>query len=93
VLFECSVVDVTPLRIPRVYRVKTTCSDYEVEIELHAEVVNIPKKESKITLEITNSKDECMKHYFCAHGYVVLKYTTRRYIQSSYFTTWIPRSN
>ncbi len=70
-LFECSVVDVTPLRIPRVYRVKTTCSDYEVEIELHAEVVNIPRKESKITLEITNSKDECMKHYFCAHGYVV----------------------
>lgn len=69
--YDCLVSDITPLRIPKVYRVRATCSEIEVEIEFHEEVVKTPQKNSSIKLEITNSKERCLAHYFCGHGYVV----------------------
>ncbi|MEM0224802.1 MAG: DNA-directed RNA polymerase subunit G [Desulfurococcaceae archaeon] len=70
-MFECNVSEITPLRIPRVYRVKSICSDVDFEIELHEEVIEAPKVNSKVIFEITSSRDNCLKHNFCAHGYVV----------------------
>jgi hypothetical protein len=70
-IFECTVSDITPLRIPKVYRVRSTCSDLEFEIELHEDVIEAPRVNSKITIEITSNREDCLKHKFCAQGYVV----------------------
>ncbi|MCC6041852.1 MAG: DNA-directed RNA polymerase subunit G [Desulfurococcaceae archaeon] len=70
-IYECKVTDMVPLRMPKVYRVKTVCEDKELEIELHEEIVEAPKIGMKITVTITNNKEECLSNYFCAYGYVV----------------------
>lgn len=70
-IFECRVSDITPLRVPKVHRVKSTCGEVEIEVELHEDAVKVPSRDSRITVEITSSKEECLKHYFCGHGYVV----------------------
>lgn len=69
----CRVEEITPLRVPRVYRVRGVCEGEvgEVEIELHEDVVSTPSKGDLMTVSITNSKETCLSHYFCAHGYVV----------------------
>lgn len=69
--FECNISDITPLKVPRVYRVKGICSDVELEIEFHEDIIEGPRKGSKMIVEVTTTKEECLKHYFCAHGYVV----------------------
>lgn len=68
---ECIVSDITPLKVPKVYRVKNTCGEVELEIELHEDVVEAPRKYSKAIYEVTSNKEECLAHYFCAHGFVV----------------------
>ncbi len=70
-VLECRVSDIMAIKVPKVYRLKGTCNDVEVEVEFHEDVVEAPKKDSKFVVEITSSKDECLKHYFCAQGYVV----------------------
>jgi DNA-directed RNA polymerase subunit G len=70
-IYECEVTDIAPLRMPKVYRVKTVCGDKELELELHEEIVEAPKIGTKIAVTITNNKEECLNNYFCAHGYVV----------------------
>ncbi|MEM0325830.1 MAG: DNA-directed RNA polymerase subunit G [Desulfurococcaceae archaeon] len=68
---ECAINDVVPLRIPKVYRVKSVCGDLDLEIELHEDVVEIPQKGSKLIISLSTSKDECLNYYYCAHGYVI----------------------
>lgn len=70
-MLECTINEVAPLRVPKVFRVKGNCGEIDVEAELHEEVVEIPQKGSKMLIEITTSKEKCLEHYFCAHGYVV----------------------
>lgn len=69
--YECRVFDITPLRIPKVYRVKATCSDVEIEVELHEDVVEAPQVGKDIIVELTSEKEKCLNHYFCGHGYVI----------------------
>lgn len=69
--YECEVADIVQLRVPKVYRVKGICKDIEIEIEFHEEVVEAPKKNTKIIVEITEDREKCLNHYFCGHGYVV----------------------
>ncbi|MEM4717483.1 MAG: DNA-directed RNA polymerase subunit G [Desulfurococcaceae archaeon] len=69
--YECKVLDITPLRIPRVYRVKAACIDVEIEIELHEDVMEAPRVGNGIIVELTSEKEKCLHHYFCGHGYVV----------------------
>ena len=68
---ECTVSEVTPLRVPKVFRVKNACGNLSVEIELHEEVVTIPRKGDKLVVAVLQSKEECLNYYYCAHGYVV----------------------
>lgn len=68
---ECSVSDIVPLKVPKVYRLKGVCSEVELEVEFHEDVIEAPKKNTGFVVEIVSSRDECLKHYFCAHGYVV----------------------
>lgn len=68
---ECSVEDLTPLRIPRVYRVRSICGEMQLEIELHEDVVKKPSKNSKMIVNITSNRETCLNYYFCAHGYVL----------------------
>jgi DNA-directed RNA polymerase subunit G len=68
---ECRVEDITPLRIPRVYRVKGICEEMRLEIELHEDVIKKPSKNVKMIINITNSREICLNYYFCAHGYVL----------------------
>lgn len=70
-MLECHVFDIMALKVPKVYRLKGACNDVEVEIEFHEDVIEAPKKNSKFTVEVTNSRENCLKHYFCAQGYVV----------------------
>lgn len=71
VKLECTISEVAPLRVPKVFRVKGSCGEIDIEVELHEEVVEIPQKGSKMLVDITTSKEVCLEHYFCAHGYVV----------------------
>lgn len=70
---SCRVEDITPLRVPRVYRVRGICEGdvHEVEVEFHEDVVSIPNKGDRVVINITSSKETCLNYYFCAHGYVV----------------------
>lgn len=68
---KCVVSEIMPLKIPKVYRLRGNCGNVELEIEFHEEVVEGPKIGSQMIVEITSDKNECMKHYFCAHGYVI----------------------
>lgn len=67
----CQVADIMPLRIPKVYRVKGSCSNIDIEMEFHEEIVEAPKKDTILTVLVTSSREECLNHYFCAQGYVV----------------------
>lgn len=69
--YECLVSDITPLRIPRVYRVSASCNELNIELEIHENIVEAPSKGSKVTIEITTEKEKCLDYYFCGHGYVV----------------------
>lgn len=68
---ECTVDEVAPLRVPKVFRVKSTCGNINLEVELHEEVVTMPKVGDKLLIAMLQSKEECLDYYFCAHGYVV----------------------
>lgn len=68
---ECNVSDIVPLKVPKVYRVKGVCDDVELEIEFHEDAIEGPRKGSRMVVELMTVKEECLKHYFCVHGYVV----------------------
>ncbi|ADV65542.1 DNA-directed RNA polymerase subunit G [Desulfurococcus mucosus] len=69
---ECVVSEVQQLRTPKVYRLKTTCSDgLAIEVELHEDVIAQPRISSKVRINVSGSKEECLGNDFCAHGYVV----------------------
>jgi len=69
----CRVEDITPLRVPRVYRVRGVCEGdiHEIEAEFHEDVVSTPNKGDRIVISVTTDKETCLNYYFCAHGYVV----------------------
>lgn len=69
--YKCLIVDVTPLRLPKVYRVKSQCDSVEAEIEFHEDILKRPNVGSTIEVEISSDRGICQQHYFCAHGYVV----------------------
>ncbi|MEM2024688.1 MAG: DNA-directed RNA polymerase subunit G [Desulfurococcaceae archaeon] len=69
--FKCVITEVTPLRLPKVYRVKGLCGDVEVEIEFHEDMLKKPSVNSTLNLDISGSREICQPHYFCAHGHVI----------------------
>ncbi|MCC6040640.1 MAG: DNA-directed RNA polymerase subunit G [Desulfurococcaceae archaeon] len=70
---ECSIKEITPLRVPRIYRVRGVCREGvdEVEVEFHEDVVKRPSPGAELVLSITSDKETCLNYYFCAHGYVL----------------------
>lgn len=69
--YECTVVNVEPLRIPRVYRLNTKCSEaVEITLEMHEDVLKI-KEGEKLVIEVINNKESCLQHEFCGKAYVV----------------------
>ncbi|WP_440060103.1 DNA-directed RNA polymerase subunit G [Thermogladius sp. 4427co] len=69
--YQCIVNDIERLRYPGVYRVKTTCEGTTIEIEFHEKVMPNVRENSRLLILITDSKEECLKHYFCGRGNVV----------------------
>ena len=68
--YECRVNDIEQLRLPQLYRVKTSCGDVEIVFEMHEKIMMINKGE-ELSIVITSSKEECMKNDFCGKGHVV----------------------
>ncbi|AFK50708.1 hypothetical protein TCELL_0283 [Thermogladius calderae 1633] len=69
--YTCSVEDIERLRYPGVYRVKFRCGDVSIELEFHEKVMPPLKKGGNATIVLTDSREECLQHYFCGKGSVV----------------------
>uniref|UniRef100_A0A7C4NLC6 Uncharacterized protein n=1 Tax=Staphylothermus marinus TaxID=2280 RepID=A0A7C4NLC6_STAMA len=68
---ECIVNRIEKLLVPQVYRVHASCREgFDTTIEVHEKLMNI-REDDKIKLEITESKESCLQHYFCGKAYVV----------------------
>jgi len=69
--YDCQVSEVERLRYPGVYRVRLQCGDVSIDIELHEKTMPDLRKGSNVVIAITESKEECLQHYFCGKGSVV----------------------
>jgi len=69
-MFECEVAGVEKLRLPGMYRYKLSCGELRIEAELN-EKIAVFNNGDKIVVEITESKEQCLQHEICGHGYVV----------------------
>lgn len=68
---ECTVNKVEKLLIPQVYRVHASCREgFDAVVEIHEKLMSIRENE-KIRIEVTESKDACLQHYFCGKAYLV----------------------
>ncbi len=68
---KCTVNDIVLLRVPSVFRIIGSCGDYNIEMEMHEELVKPPKKGSLMEISISTSREKCLEYYFCGHGYVI----------------------
>jgi DNA-directed RNA polymerase subunit G len=68
--FECIVKEIEKLRLPGMYRVKAGCDSTTVTVETYEKIMMV-QPGWKLIVEVTDSKDDCMKHDFCGQGYVV----------------------
>lgn len=70
VKYECIVKDIEDLRLPNLYRAKTSCGDADIIVEMHNEIMSL-NRDDRIEIEFTTERDECLKHEFCGNSYVV----------------------
>lgn len=68
---ECEVLEVEHLKMPKVYRLKCSCSD-EVEIvfEMHEELMKVGEG-ARVIVDIDASREECLERDFCGRAHVV----------------------
>lgn len=68
--YECSVMDVEKLKLPKVYRAHAKCGDMDMDIEMHEDLM-VLNKDDEITVSVTGDKEYCLEGEFCGKGYVV----------------------
>ncbi len=67
--YECSITGVEALRLPGMYRVKTSCNSVEAEFEMNEKLLRVEGK-GRARILVTTDKEKCMEHDFCGWGYV-----------------------
>ena len=69
--FDCRVSETEPLRLPKVYRIHSSCNDgVKIVVEMHEELLKIDK-DTDIAIEINIERERCLEHEFCGKGHVV----------------------